>query len=114
MTITPSFKSAALAGIAGALLLGGSALGQAFTFSVESVALDAPGGVSEVYETLTGEALDYCEGLEPVIAAGPPAVAACHRDVVDTVVERIGERALTDYHARAQGEQTGESSIASL
>lgn len=114
MNISQSFKSAVLAGLAGAVFLGGSALGQEFTFSVESETLEGSARVSEVYARLTGDALDYCEGLQAVIAAGPSSLAACHRDVVGAVVERIGDRALSEHHERVQDQQTGLSYIASL
>lgn len=114
MKIMQSFKSAALTGMAGAVLLGSSALGQVFTFSVESVALDSPDNVAFVYARLSEEAWEYCQGLEAFGTASPSAVAACHQDVVETVVERIDDDALSDYHARAHDRPAGASSIASL
>ena len=105
MKRTNLIKATLVAGLAGAALSAGSATAHeapAFDFAVETVSLQTTRDVARLYARLSDEAASYCGSLIQQGYETTGALSLCQSDVVDVVVQRIGDAQLSRYHDQVQ------------
>ena len=107
MKRTNLIKATLAAGLAGAVLSSGSAMAQqapAFDFAVETVSLETTRDVARVHARLSDEAASYCGSLIEQGYETAGALSLCQSDVVEAVVQRIGDAQLSRYHQQVEAQ----------
>ncbi len=75
---------------------------ETFVFRVNAEALETDGDVRVAYQRLNSEALRYCRALDLAMERD---LAVCQIDVVDNVVEAVGDARLNVVHHEATRER---------